>query len=240
MNTRTILIGIIVIFSIGVFSYYLGSNQGIIDNGVTEIQESPKPGDKYYIEPERKERLEAAELDLRDKIQQLHQKKSLGSFAVNLDHDTQEIIVIVENEQFNSEIKEIISRYPEDIPIVFSNGKFEIRDFTEKERSEILSQLRKKPQNVNGAARQFIISEAVSDSRVRDLIKDTSYQINCCTYTLDGNEYPYPLYIGITFQINEKDMYVVAGYDLQQEKVSGVEVHEGIRSGGAVPFKPET
>lgn len=97
---------------------------------LSKIEQSPKPGDKYYIEPERKAQLEAVELDLRNKIQQFHQKNPLSSFAVNLDHHTKEIIVIVENEQFNSEIEEMISQYPDDIPIVFSNGKIVLDDFS--------------------------------------------------------------------------------------------------------------
>lgn len=134
MNTSTIIIiGIIVISTTGIVSYYIGSNQEMrIDDGMTKIQQKPKPGDKYYIEPERKERLEEVELDLRNKIQKLHQRSSLGSFGVNLDHDTQEIIIIVESEKFNSEIKEIISQYPDDIPIVFTNGKIEITEWADQ------------------------------------------------------------------------------------------------------------
>ena len=107
-------------------------------------------------------------------------------------------------------------------------------------KQEILTQLRKGPQNVNGTAQEFIVSEALSDKRVWDLLKDTKYQVNCCTYTLDGNKYPYPLYVGVTFQLNEKDMYVTAGYDLQQEKITSVEIQEGIRTSGVVPFEPES
>lgn len=103
-------------------------------------------------------------------------------------------------------------------------------------KQEILTQLRKGPQNVNGTAKEFLVSEALADQRVWDLLKDTTYQVNCCTYTLDGNEYPYPLYIGITFQLNEKDMYVTVEYDLQQEKITGVETQEGIRTGGIMPI----
>ena len=98
-----------------------------------DVDTSPKPGDKYYIEPERKAELVAVEQDLRSKIRQLHQNYPLGGYAVNLDHLTKKIIVIVETEQFNTEIEEIISQYPDDIPIIFSNGEFEFRDFSEPE-----------------------------------------------------------------------------------------------------------
>jgi len=111
--------------------------------------------------------------------------------------------------------------------------------FPDSVKQEILDQLRKEPQNVNGTAQEFIVSEALADARVWDLLKDTKYQVNCCTYTLDGNEFPYPLYVGITFQLNEKDMLITATYDLQQEKITNVETRDGIRTGGVVAFEPK-
>lgn len=100
----------------------------------------PKPGDKYYIEPERRAQLVAVEQDLRSKIVELHQKNFLdSSYGVNLDHLTKEIIVIVETEQFNSEIEYMISQYPQDISIVFSSGKF---GFIDEFESEINSEIK--------------------------------------------------------------------------------------------------
>lgn len=109
--------------------------------------------------------------------------------------------------------------------------------FTDSIKQEILTKLRKGPQSVNDTAKEFLISAALADDRVWDLLKDADYQVNCCSYTLDGNKFPYPLYIGITFQINEKDMLVTATYDLQQEKVTNVETEKGIRTGGVVSFE---
>ena len=106
-----------------------------MNNIAEEETNAPKPGDKYYIEPQRKAELEAVELDLRNKIIQLHQKNSLVSFAVNLDHQTQEIIVTVEKTHFNTEIEEIIAQYPDDISIVFTNEKIQITDFSEPEQT---------------------------------------------------------------------------------------------------------
>ena len=109
---------------------------GLTTDVSSDINNSPKFGDKYYIEPERKAHLEAVELDLRNKISQLHQKSPLTAYAVNLDHATKKIVVIVETEQFNPEIKEIISQYPDDVPIVFYNSKIELQDeFDPEEKS---------------------------------------------------------------------------------------------------------
>jgi len=97
-----------------------------------DFEKLEKPSDKYYIEPERKAQLEAVELDLRNKITQLHQKNSLVSFAVNLDHQTHEIIVIVEKTHFNNEIEKVISQYPDDISIIFTNEAIRLLEFPEK------------------------------------------------------------------------------------------------------------
>ncbi|TAK15904.1 MAG: hypothetical protein EPO37_09410, partial [Nitrosarchaeum sp.] len=61
--------------------------------------------------------------------------------------------------------------------------------FTDSVKQEILIKLRKGPQSVNDTAQEFLVSEALADNRVWDLLKDTDYQVNCCTYTLDGNEF---------------------------------------------------
>lgn len=141
-NKFLIIIGVVIAVAIYLPVHYYYPFLGIgstterfvfCEEGYTEVNDECvlKIDDKYYIEPKRKAELEAVELDLRNKILQLHQKNSLDSFSVNLDHLTKEIVVIVENEQFNSEIEEMISQYPDDIPIVFSNGKIEIIDFSE-------------------------------------------------------------------------------------------------------------
>ena len=94
---------------------------------------SLKQGSEYYIEPERLTQLVAVEQDLRSKVSQLHQKSPLTAYGVNLDYETKKITVIVETEQFNSEIEEIISEYSDDIPIVFYNSKIELQDEFEPE-----------------------------------------------------------------------------------------------------------
>lgn len=100
----------------------------------------PKPGEKYYIEPELKAKLEGIELDLREKIRQLHQDLPPSSYAVNLNHQTKKIEIIVETEQLNDEITEIISQYS-DVEIVFTNGKFTITDFEQNTLNDENAQL---------------------------------------------------------------------------------------------------
>ena len=94
------------------------------------VADEPKPGDQYYIEPERKSQLVEVEQDLRSKIHQLHEEHHLQtSYAVNLNHLTQEIETIVETEQFNDEIESMMLQYPDDVEIVFTNGKISLAEF---------------------------------------------------------------------------------------------------------------
>lgn len=139
MKTRLlIIIGIIIMITtipfvtfaaLDRYSDYVERRDAIAE----KESKAPKHGDKYYIEPGRKAELEAIEFDLREKITQLHQKNSLVSFAVNLDHQTQEIIVMVEKEHFNTEIEKMISEYPENIQIIFFNGGIYLDEFPESE-----------------------------------------------------------------------------------------------------------
>lgn len=137
MKTRFLIITVILIITIPFVTYsvldWYNVYYGFSTDTSSDINTSPKPGSKYYIEPERKAVLVAAEQDLRNKVSQLHQKSPLTAYAVNLDHATKKIIVIVETEQFNSEIEKIISQYPDDIPIVFYNSKIELQDESESE-----------------------------------------------------------------------------------------------------------
>ena len=137
MNTRLLIIIVIVMMTTISFVTYamLDWHSDSALHNSFDADTSPKPGDKYYIEPERLTRLVAVEQDLRGKIAQLHQKNPLTAYGVNLDHATKKIIVIVETEQFNSEIEEIISQYPDDIPIVFYNSKIELQDEFESDES---------------------------------------------------------------------------------------------------------
>ena len=133
MKTRAIItIGIFIIVTIPLATYsalnWYEVNYNTITTTTQDINSLPKPGDKYYIEPKRKAVLEAAELEIRDKISQLHHTSPLTAYGVNLDYETKKIIVIVETEQFNSEIRGIISQYPDDIQIIFYNSKIELQD----------------------------------------------------------------------------------------------------------------
>jgi hypothetical protein len=102
-------------------------------------------------------------------------------------------------------------------------------------KQEILTQLRKEPKNLNDGAKEFILSEALSDKRVSDLLGETKYQI-FWTINSELGESSIRYFYGITFQLNEKDLVSIV-YDLQQEKITSVESDEvfGSYSGEEIP-----
>lgn len=89
----------------------------------------PKPGEKYYIEPELKVKLEGIEFDLREKVRELHQGLPSSSYAVNLDHHTKEIVVIVENKDLILKIEDVTKQYPDDVSFVIVHGKITLDGF---------------------------------------------------------------------------------------------------------------
>ena len=90
------------------------------------IETEPKPGERSYIEPELKAKLESVELDLREKVRQLHEDLPPSSYAVNLNHQTKEIETMIENKELIPIIKEFTKKYPEDITIIVEYGKITI------------------------------------------------------------------------------------------------------------------
>ncbi|MCV0367562.1 MAG: hypothetical protein K5798_09925 [Nitrosopumilus sp.] len=93
-------------------------------------------------------------------------------------------------------------------------------------RHTFLEQLRKTPrtesmQNFTDAARDFVVSEALGNSEVSDLLSDNQYEVRCCTFSFDRNYTLYNRYVGLVFDIPEKYMKVVVTYDLSKQQISG-------------------
>jgi len=124
-----IIIGAIIISTISVttFSALFLNEESYQDS--PEPVYTPKPGDKYYIEPSKRAKLEEAELDIRAGITELHQKNNIKTgYAVNLNPLTQEIEIVVQTEELNFEIEKIISQYSDEISISFTTGVIHLID----------------------------------------------------------------------------------------------------------------
>ena len=153
----------------------------------------PKHGDKYYIEPERKTRLVEAEQDIRDKIRQLHEHNLQTGYAVNLNHDTQEIKIIVETEQFNDEIKAMLSQYP-DVEFVFANDKVSLVDF-----GHILDSKGDKLESINTDG--TFLGESLSYWKSLDFAQLREYRSQ-----FDGNDFYYALGKMLATDFFEKEL----------------------------------
>ena len=133
MKTRfLILIGIIMITIIPFVTFSaLDRYENYLEQLEYErqrIDNEPKPGERSYIEPELKTKLEDVELDLREKVRQLHKDLPPSSYAVNLNHQTKEIEAVIENKELIPIIKEFTKKYPQDITIIVEHGKFTFGD----------------------------------------------------------------------------------------------------------------
>lgn len=133
MKTRVlIIIGVIIMGTIPFVTFAVleryDSYLEQLEYEAQRIANEPKPGERSYIEPELKAKLEGVELDLREKVRHIHQGLPPSSYAVNLDHQTKEIIVLVENADLIPKIEDMTKQYPEDIPIVIVNGRIILDD----------------------------------------------------------------------------------------------------------------
>jgi hypothetical protein len=94
-------------------------------------------------------------------------------------------------------------------------------------RHMFLEQLQKTPriesmQNFTDTARDFVVSEALDNSEVSDLLSGNQYEVRCCTFSFDRNDISYNRYVGLVFDVPEKYMKVVVTYDLAKQQISGV------------------
>lgn len=121
-----IIIGIVVIIltpfiTISGFQSYENYLQQL-DYEKQRIANEPKPGERSYIEPELKAKLEEIELDLRNKVAQLHEGLPPSSYAVNLNLQTKEIEAFIENEKLIPLVKEYATKYPNDVTVIVEYG----------------------------------------------------------------------------------------------------------------------
>lgn len=94
-------------------------------------------------------------------------------------------------------------------------------------REEMLEQLRKTPrtesmQNFTDTARHFVVSEALDNPQVRGLLKNYSFQTECCSFSADQNEPTLNRNVRITFDVDEQYLFVKVTYSLEQEKVIAI------------------
>lgn len=145
MKARLLIIAGIVIFSTVPFATIIildrhDSYLEQLEYGRLTIENQPKPGERSYIEPNLKANLERVELSIREKVRQLHEGLPPSSYAVNLNHQTKEIEVMIENKQLIPKIKEMIRDIPDEFTITVEYGKISLLDdFQKLEQSTFTS-----------------------------------------------------------------------------------------------------
>ena len=135
MKTRfLIIIGIVIMGTIPFVTFaVLDRYENYLEQleyEMQRIENEPKPGERSYIEPELKAKLEGVEFDLREKVRQLHEDLPPSSYAVNLNHQTKEIEAVIENKELIPIIKEFAKKYPDDIAIIVEYGKITLDGFS--------------------------------------------------------------------------------------------------------------
>ncbi|ABX13356.1 hypothetical protein [Nitrosopumilus maritimus] len=142
------------------------------------IENEPKPGERSYIEPELKAKLEGIELDLRKKVRQLHEDLPPSSYAVNLNHQTKEIEAVIENKELIPIIKEFTKKYPDDVAIIVEYGKISIDGFNFRPNDD-----------VDVKSKEYIANcdETIHKEKLPDLIIENSthnYDMQYCKWEL--------------------------------------------------------
>ena len=93
----------------------------------------------------------------------------------------------------------------------------------------ILSHLRTEHQNITGVAKDFVVYEALHDKILSEILLDTDYETDCCSYSNNSSE------ITIAFWSDQKQMVVTVQYNLEQEKITKIDTNP-IRNGIKVTF----
>ena len=95
---------------------------------------------------------------------------------------------------------------------------------SEFSRTELLEQLRKTPrtesmQNFTDNARHFVVSETLDNPQVWELLKNYTFQTECCSFLADQDQPGLNRNVGMTFNVDEKYLFVKVTYSLEQEKI---------------------
>lgn len=214
------------------------------------IENQPKPGERSYIEPVLKAKLEKVELELREKVKELHEGLPPSSYAVNLSLQTKEIEVIIENKELIPKVKEFATKYPDDIIIVIEYGKFgfgelpfEIIDTVANKDEELpviwcaYIGFDKYPQNLFD---EFLESPYNKDVTFLNFI-DTDLKKVPLFYELilESNQMEYPLNDRVSFSVSYEEYLDIKNYLKQRPyfeiKRSGNVIEDKIGTGHRTP-----
>lgn len=94
-------------------------------------------------------------------------------------------------------------------------------------RHDMIEQLRtvtrdEPMEHLSDDARDFVVSEAMKNNQVSLILGDYTYGVECCSFTVDGQNPILNKHVGLKFHVEEKYLFVAVTYDLKQEKVISI------------------
>ena len=70
--------------------------------------------------------------------------------------------------------------------------------------------------------RDFVISEVLKNSQISSILADYTYDVECCSFSVDRHNPALNQNVGLTFHVEEKYLFVTVTFDLQQEKITTI------------------
>ena len=94
-------------------------------------------------------------------------------------------------------------------------------------RQNLMEELRTVPrtgsvQNLTDVARNFVISEALQNNQVSSILEGYTYNVECCSFSVDRQNPLLNQHVGLKFHVEEKYLFVTVTFDLKQEKITAI------------------
>ena len=94
-------------------------------------------------------------------------------------------------------------------------------------RQDLIEQLRTIPReepmkHLTENAHSFVISEALKNNQVSSILEGYSFDVECCSFSVDRQNPELNQHIGLKFHVQEKYLFVTVTYDLKEEKITAI------------------
>ena len=103
----------------------------------------------------------------------------------------------------------------------------ELTDDQILERQNLIEELREIPRentmdHLSADARDFVISEVLQNNQVSSILDGYTYDVECCSFSVDRQNPAFNQHVGLKFHVEEKYLFVTVTYDLKQEKITAI------------------
>ncbi|ABX13358.1 hypothetical protein [Nitrosopumilus maritimus] len=94
-------------------------------------------------------------------------------------------------------------------------------------RQNMIEELRTVPgensmDHLSDDARDFVISEVLKNNKVSSILDGYTYDVECCSFSVDRKNPPLNQHVGLKFNVEEKYLFVTVTFDLKQEKITAI------------------